>query len=99
MCHDVIFDAAYNGYFTDEPFFMSDCVTRHTTIVHEYSSTMNRAAVLGINPINYVPNRLTPHVVIHGSEDYRPRETEGIGTCRAFKYCIYISKIYDLIRH
>ena len=32
VCHDGVFDATYNGYSTDELFFVSDRVTRPTSI-------------------------------------------------------------------
>jgi hypothetical protein len=33
VCHDGVFDAAYNGGYTDALFFVSYCVTHHTLIV------------------------------------------------------------------
>ena len=49
VCHDGVFDSAYNGFSTDELFFVSVfCLETKCVHLNYSSSTMNLEAVLGM---------------------------------------------------
>lgn len=79
VCHDGVFDAAYNGYSTDELFFFN----------HEWGGRPwdkdAKELLSRFNPVNFVHRWSTPQLVIHSSKDYRLPETDGIGAFHALK--------------
>ncbi|THH14140.1 hypothetical protein EW146_g6161 [Bondarzewia mesenterica] len=79
VCHDGVFDAAYNGYSTDELFFFN----------HEWGGRpwdpKAKKILEKFNPTNFVHKWSTPQLVIHGSKDYRLPETDGIGAFHALR--------------
>ncbi|KAF8272175.1 alpha/beta-hydrolase [Lactarius quietus] len=79
VCHDGVFDAAYNGYSTDELFFF----------IHDWGGRPwdkdTKEVLERFNPVNFVHKWSTPQLVIHGSKDYRLPETDGIGAFHALK--------------
>uniref|UniRef100_A0A8H8CEI2 Dipeptidyl-peptidase V n=1 Tax=Psilocybe cubensis TaxID=181762 RepID=A0A8H8CEI2_PSICU len=72
VCHDGVFDAAYNGFSTDELFFFN----------HEWKGRPwdpeSIALAKKYNPANFVHKWSTPQLTFHGSKDFRIPETEGI---------------------
>lgn len=79
ICHDGVFDSAYNGYSTDELFFFN----------HEWGGRpwdkKSKQLSTEMSPSNYVHKWSTPQLLIHGSKDYRLPETEGIGAFHALQ--------------
>ncbi|PPQ67717.1 hypothetical protein CVT25_009323 [Psilocybe cyanescens] len=72
VCHDGVFDSAYNGFSTDELFFFN----------HEWKGRPwdpeSIALAKKFNPANFVHKWSTPQLTFHGSKDFRIPETEGI---------------------
>ncbi|KAF8645180.1 hypothetical protein AX16_008007 [Volvariella volvacea WC 439] len=79
VCHDGVFDSTYNGFSTDELFFFN----------HEWGGrpwdAKSKALSQKYNPSNLVHKWSTPHLLIHGSKDYRLPDTEGIGAFHALQ--------------
>ncbi|KAF5372283.1 hypothetical protein D9757_009637 [Collybiopsis confluens] len=73
VCHDGVFDSAYNGFSTEELFFFN----------HDWHGRpwdkKSKELLEKFNPSNFVDKWGTPQLLIHGSKDYRLPETEGIG--------------------
>ncbi|KAL5512736.1 hypothetical protein ACEPAG_3002 [Sanghuangporus baumii] len=79
VTHDGVFDTPYNGFSTDEMFFFN----------HDFGGPpwdpKAKPIVDKFSPSNYIPNWSTPHLIIHGSKDYRLPDTEGIGAWHALQ--------------
>ncbi|KAJ3574733.1 hypothetical protein NP233_g1569 [Leucocoprinus birnbaumii] len=79
VCHDGVFDAAYNGLATEELFFFN----------HEWGgrawSKKTQKLTSEMSPSNFVHKWSTPQLIIHGSKDYRIPETEGIAVFHALQ--------------
>ncbi|KAL1760448.1 Alpha/Beta hydrolase protein [Schizophyllum commune] len=79
VCHDGVFDAAYNGYSTDELFFFN----------HEWGGRPwdkhSKEILDKYSPSLFVDKWSTPQLTIHGSKDYRLPETDGIGAFHALQ--------------
>ncbi|KXN88269.1 Dipeptidyl-peptidase 5 [Leucoagaricus sp. SymC.cos] len=79
VCHDGVFDSAYNGFSTDELFFFN----------HEWGGRpwdrKSKKLSNEYSPSNFVHKWSTPQLLIHGSKDYRLPETDGIGAFHALQ--------------
>ncbi|KAI0269780.1 alpha/beta-hydrolase [Gloeopeniophorella convolvens] len=84
VCHDGVFDATYNGFSTDELFFVSTVHFNHEWGGRPWDKEA-KELLDKFNPINFVHRWSTPQLVIHGSKDYRLPETDGIGAFHALK--------------
>ncbi|KAG1822832.1 Alpha/Beta hydrolase protein [Suillus subaureus] len=79
VCHDGVFDIAFNGYATDELFFFN----------HEWGGRPWDPAAIEASrkysPAYTVAKWSTPQLTIHGSKDYRLPESDGIGVFHALQ--------------
>ncbi|KAF8318958.1 alpha/beta-hydrolase [Clavulina sp. PMI_390] len=79
VTHDGVFNTSAMGYSTEELFFW----------MHEFDgSPFDETAIATAekwNPANYVKNFKIPHLIIHGSKDYRLTDGEGISMFTALQ--------------
>ncbi|KAF8530893.1 alpha/beta-hydrolase [Gautieria morchelliformis] len=79
VCHDGVFDTRYNGFSTEELFFFN----------HEFGGEpwSKKGKILSEkwNPSNFIDKFSTPHLLFHGSRDYRLPETESLGCFNALQ--------------
>jgi dipeptidyl aminopeptidase/acylaminoacyl peptidase len=77
VSHDGIFDNRTMYYSTEELWFPE----------HEFSAPeyQNQAAYAKFNPIDYVAKWKTPMLVIHGQQDYRVPDTQGLAVFTALQ--------------
>jgi len=79
VTHDGIFDTRFGGFVTEELFFF----------MHEFGGapmdTETIKTAEKYNPANFVNKWHTPHLIIHGSKDYRLPETDGLAAFTALQ--------------
>ncbi|KAG2147486.1 Alpha/Beta hydrolase protein [Suillus bovinus] len=79
VCHDGVFDTTYNGYATDELFFVN----------HEWGGRPWEPAAFEASrkysPAYTVAKWSTPQLTIHSSKDYRLPEGDGIAVFHALQ--------------
>ncbi|KIJ54989.1 hypothetical protein M422DRAFT_24847 [Sphaerobolus stellatus SS14] len=79
VCHDGVFDSRTNGFATEELYFFN----------HEFGgppwTEKGRILTEKYNPANFIQHFSAPHLLIHGSRDYRLPETESLGCFNALQ--------------
>jgi len=79
VCHDGVFDTRSLGFTTDELFFNN----------HEFGGppwTVKGGAITAkYNPSEFIEKYAAPHLLFHGSRDYRLPETESLGCFNALQ--------------